>query len=176
MERAQGESGACAIKSPLDLSEPGRRVCGQGAEKALTSCKSSSRFTTPSQTHTLPLPPPSFSLYPPPIFEMGEGMSRKNTKNAITEIRTTAFRCSWLKKKQRGGGRENQREEWKDHAVILPQVSQRSQNNPLPHKPDTRGRSEARTHRNPAWNAYIRGAPGLAYLGMVKMFSFFRDT
>ncbi len=34
----------------------------------------------------------------------------------------------------------------------------------------------ARTHRNPAWNMYIRGAPGLAYLGVVKMFSFFRDT
>lgn len=36
--------------------------------------------------------------------------------------------------------------------------------------------TEAHTHRNPAWNMYIRGAPGLAYLGVVKMFSFFRDT
>lgn len=32
------------------------------------------------------------------------------------------------------------------------------------------------THRNPAWSMYIRGAPGLAYLEVVKMFSFFRDT
>lgn len=47
---------------------------------------------------------------------------------------------------------------------------------PAPPPPDARGRSEALTHRNPAWNMYIRGAPGLAYLEVVKMFSFFRDT
>ena len=38
------------------------------------------------------------------------------------------------------------------------------------------GAQRPRTHRNPAWSMYIRGAPGLAYLGVVKMLSFFRDT
>lgn len=32
------------------------------------------------------------------------------------------------------------------------------------------------TYRNPAWNMYIRGPPELAYLGAVKMKSFFIDT
>lgn len=32
------------------------------------------------------------------------------------------------------------------------------------------------THLNPAWSMYILGTPELAYLGVVKMLSFFRDT
>lgn len=71
------------------------------------------------------------------------------------------------------------KEEWKDRAVSCPQCLGEAKTTPS-HRPTPRpnagGRSEARTHRNPAWNMYIRGAPGLAYLEVVKMFSFFRDT
>lgn len=83
----QRECGACAIKSTLDHAEPGLGVCGLGARKALTSLTSISR-SLPSPQHTLPFLPPSFSLHPTPILEMGEGMLRKNTENAFTCIRT----------------------------------------------------------------------------------------
>lgn len=114
---------------------------------------------------------------------MGEGMPRKNTRNAITSIRTTAFRGFGLKKNKGEGEGRIREKSGRTTQLSCPKCLGEAKTPPPCDLPPPQinqipegAQIEARTHRNPAWNMYIRGAPGLAYLGVVKMFSFFRDT